>query len=125
RLVTARFVRGRSFVFAARFGGSYHSGFEIGGTGSRPDRRLALILGRAQFRIVSRFLNVLGLRLDRPDVVLVAERFLLRRGSGVDAAVAAVVADAVFGDILDARVVRVVNHGRVHAVDVGVVREPG
>src|SRR5580693_8095352 len=49
RLVTARFVRGRSFVFAARFGGSYHSGFEIGGTGSRRDRRLALILGRAQF----------------------------------------------------------------------------
>src|SRR6266852_9430844 len=56
------------------------------------DRRLAMILRRAQFTIASRRLYVLILGAHRPDVSFPSRCFFLRRCAYVDAAISAVVA---------------------------------
>ena len=56
-------------------------------------------------------------------MILVGVGLLLRCGTRLDAARAAVVADVVFGDMHDRGVVGIVNDGRVHVIHIGVVSE--
>ena len=74
-------------------------GFEITESGSRRDRRFALVGGGTQFGITAGFLNVLRLRGHRADMVLVCVGLLLRCRTRFDPTRSTVVADVSFGDI--------------------------
>src|SRR5579859_933593 len=92
------------------------------------DGRPALIDGSAQFTIAARFLNVLVLGGNRGDVAFARKRFFFARRPLADAAIAAVVADAVFVAIDDGGVIDVVDFCDVHvghgAVVIKVVALP-
>ena len=93
--------------------------------GSSRDRRLALIHGCAQIPIGAGRLHVLHLGSDRRQVPLASSHLLLPRWALVDAAISAVVTDAINGPIVvyDRGVVGVVNLGDVDVVHGTVVVE--
>src|SRR5229473_2597653 len=86
------------------------------------DRRLAMILRRAQFTIASRRLYMLILTGHRPDVPFPRRCFFLRRCAHVHSAVAAVVAHPCNIDVvLDVHVVHIANYSFVDVVHFAVV----
>src|ERR1700758_4314604 len=85
----------------------------------------AVVHGSPLLRIGAGSLFMLCLSSHRQNMLLVCHLFLLRRGTGADSTVAAVVADAVdrCGVVDHCRVVDVVNVGDIHVVHRTVVVE--
>src|SRR6266851_4256392 len=89
---------------------------ECSGPWRRSNRRAALVLAGVQHRVASRGLLVLALHRCDGDVSL-TDRCLFRRGRlGVNAAIAAVVADSIHGDVIDHGLV--VDIGDVYVADI-------
>jgi len=110
-----------SFIRSAGFPGRYGAAPKVSGSGRGCNRRLALILRGAQFRVGTSLLHVLVLCGDRAGVAFPVVGLLLGRRPLIDPAVAAIVADAVSRVGFDPGVVGVADVGVVYAIDRGVV----
>src|SRR5260370_42660780 len=101
RPIASWFALGGRFVAPSR--SSRRHGVAVvkcSGPGSGGDGRLAVVYGGAQLLVGACFLKVLVLRPDRPDMPLASRALFLVARSHVNAAVAAVIADAVYGRIV-------------------------
>src|SRR6266446_10862576 len=101
RAIDIRFAIGRRLVAPSRF--SRRHGVAVvkcSGPGSGCDGRLAVVYGGAQLLVGACFLKMLVLRPDRPDMSLASRGFFFMAQSHVNATVAAVIADAVYGRIV-------------------------
>src|SRR6202789_4215269 len=88
--------------------------------GSR-DRRFSVGRRGPQLRIPSRSLHLLSLGRYRCNVPSIGRRFLLRRGTCLHPSIASVEAHPVHRDVIDGRVVNVVDIGDVHIGDGAVI----
>jgi len=116
----------RRFVTSACLPGWHDAALvECGWPWSSCDRRLTLIHRGAQIPISARRLHVLHLRRYWRQVPLTRSSFLLPRWALIDAAISAVVTDAINGPIVvyDRGVVGVVNFGDIDVVYGTVVVE--
>ena len=110
-----------SFVRSAGFPGRYGAAPKVSGPGRGCDRRLALIPGGAQLGVGASLLHMLVLCGDRASVAFPVVVLLLCRRPLIDAAVAAIVADAVSRVVFDPGVIGVADVGIVYAIDRSVV----
>src|SRR5216683_5011407 len=125
RAIGIRFaIGGRRLVAPSRLPCRYGAAVvERSGPGSGCDGRLAVVYGGAQLLVGACFLKVLVLRSDRPDMSLASRGFFFMARSHVNATVAAVIADAVYGRIVvdDFGVVGIVDFRDIDVVHRAVV----
>jgi len=96
---------------------------EFSGTRGGGDCRSAMILRGQKLAVAAGAPLVVALQVGGLEMVFAAPHFLFMRRSGVNSAVAAVVADAIYGDIVDDGLVVDVNVGDGHVVHGAVVVE--
>lgn len=113
----------RRIVMSLGRRGFYPAAAKFSGLGSRGDRRFAVVHRSAELLVGARRLDVLILSGHRADVPVTRGGFFRCGGASVYAALSAVIADAIYGDVLDARVVDVVNFGDVDVVYGAVVEK--
>jgi len=90
--------------------------------GSR-DRWFSVVRRGPQLRIPARSLHMLSLGRYRRNVPPIGRRFLLRRGTCLHPSVASVEAHPVHRDVIDGRVVNVVDIGDIHIGDGAVIEK--
>src|ERR1700687_4280850 len=114
----------RRFVSSAGFPGGYCAAFEVSRPGRGCNRRLALIRGGTQFRVRTSLLDMLVLCSNGAGVAFLMVCIFLRRRTSIDAAVAAIVAYAVYRGVFDPRVIGVANDRVVYAIYGCIVVKP-
>ena len=98
--ISARGIRRRRLVCAARLFRGHDTGFKVGRLDCSGDRRLALIGGGAQLGIRAGGLRMLSLNRHGRDMPLMGRRLVFRPRTRLDAARTAVVADTIHGHLL-------------------------
>src|ERR1700690_721847 len=86
----------RGFVRSPSFLGRYCAALEVSWPGRGCNRGLALICGGTQFRVRTSFLDMLILCSNGCGMAFLIVGIFLGRGTRIDAAVAAIVANAVY-----------------------------
>src|SRR5579863_9619418 len=86
-------------------------------------RWFSVVRRYTQLRVSPRSLHMLSLYGDRRDVPLIRRRFFLRCGACFYSSVATVVANPIHGDVIDRRVVNVVDIGDVHIAHGAVIEK--
>jgi len=124
RSVGIRFAIGGRLVSPTRFSGLHRVAVvESSRPRSRRYGRFTLVYGGAQFPVGAGFFKMLMLRPNWPDMALAARSLFFGAGSFVNATVAAVIADAVYGRTVvdDRRVVGVMDFPDIDVVHRAVV----
>src|SRR5579862_8922764 len=115
--------RRRCLVFAARLFGSHKASCEFTWFRSGRDRRLTLVGGSEQRRIIAGCLHLLRLRCDRSHMLLFGVGLLLRRRARFYSASTTVVAHVTFRSSAQRSAVCAVNDRGVYATHRSVVHK--